>query len=342
MKMKIVIATILLFNIAFNSLGGEPVPDWNFVERKKTVVKLFDVRPGEKLSIDNRHGDVQVLLWNKPSIRIDITITANAPTEARVNEVLNSVSIIEKQSVDQIEVRTAISAAGARIQWPGRRGENSLRIDYKIQMPENTPLQLKNSFGDTEIAKFMAPLVVETQYGTFRANDLDNGDNTIIVQFGSAQIGQMRSGKLESRYSEVKLDKVKVLELINKFGSLQIGEVASLNADIGYAGTKIGTLKESGVVKLNFANGFFINQSTAENIDIQASYSSVVLPAQAPAKFDVSVTYGNFQYPAKAPVTFIRQPGPSRTKQYEGLIGHDDPRSTIRVISKYGNVKLKE
>ena len=55
-----------------------------------------------------------------------------------------------------------------------------------------------------------------------------------------------------------------------------------------------------------------------------------------------SVTYGNFQYPAKAPVTFIRQPGPSRTKQYEGLIGHDDPRSTIRVISKYGNVKLKE
>lgn len=44
--MKIVIATILLFNIAFNSLGGEPVPDWNFVERKKNRRKAFRCTPG--------------------------------------------------------------------------------------------------------------------------------------------------------------------------------------------------------------------------------------------------------------------------------------------------------
>lgn len=342
MKTKEMIGTFLLFSIAFTTLAGDPVPDWNFVERKKTIVKLFDIRPGEMLSIDNRHGNVQVRLWDKPSVRIDITITANAPNESKLTEAINSVTIEEKRSTNGISVRTVISSPGPRPNWGDKKRENSLRIDYLVQMPEHNPLNLKNSFGDTDIVRFLAPLSVETSYGSFRAVDLENMANEIVVRFGNANIGQMLSGKLESKYSEVKLEKVKVLKLVNKFGSLNIGEVASLNADIGYAGTKIGTLTENGTVKLNFANGFSIGESTAENIDIQAAYSSVILPAQTPAKFDVSVTYGNFQYPARVPVTFTNKPGTSRTKQYEGNIGSEAPVSNIRVISKYGNVKLKD
>ena len=337
MKMKIVIATFLLFNVAIAALGGNPVEVLNFIERKKTIVKLYDVNAKETLHIDNRYGDVQVVLWDKSSIRIDITITANASSESRVNDILNSVKINDKVGDNQISVKTTISSPGNRVQWAG----NSLRIDYLIQMPERTPLNLKNSFGDTDIVRFLAPLTVETEYGTFRARDLENKTNTIMVRFGNAQIGQMQEGRVDSRYSEVKLDKVHVLELVNKFGSLNIGEVASLNADIGYSGTKIGSLKERGIVKLQFSDAFSIGELTAENVDIDASYSSIVLPAKTSSKFDVKVTYGNFQYPPKTPMVFIKQPSGNTTKEYEGVIGHEDPKSVIKVNSRFGNVKLK-
>lgn len=342
MKTRKAIAILLLYNYTVAAVAGPGMPDGGFIERKKTIVKAFDVRPNEMLSIDNRHGDVKVLLWDKSAIRLDITITANAPSESRAEETLNAVSIEERRSHNNITVQTVIASGGQNSGWGNRKGENSLRIDYVVQMPRQNPLNLKNSFGNTDIARFSAPLTVETRYGNFRAEDLANVTNDIIVAYGNAVIGQMSNGKLESKYSKVNLEKVKTLELVNRFGSLNIGEVGTLTADIDYSGAKIGTLTENGTVRLSYSNEFSINQSTADNINIEAAYSSVVIPVQKPARFDVSVTYGNFQYPSKTAVSFTNKSGTSRTKQYEGKIGTEQPVSTIRVISKYGNVKLKD
>lgn len=343
MKTKKTIATIWLYSIALIAIAGpdDDLPG-TFIERKKTIVKVFDVRPNEMLSIDNRYGDVKVLLWDRQAIRIDITVTANAPSEEKVSEAINAVSIEEKKGDGNITVQTVISAGSLKNSWRGKKGENSLRIDYLIQMPKQNPLNLKNAYGDTDIARFIAPLAVETRYGNFRAEDLASMTNDIIVQYGNAVIGQMGMGKLRSNHSEINLEKVKSLELVNKFGSLNIGEAGSLKADIGYCGARIGTLTDNGTFKLSYSNDFSINESTAENIDIHAAYSSVVIPARQPAKFDVSVTYGDFQYPSKTAVSFTNKSGTNKTRQYEGNIGNENPASTIRVISTYGNVKLKD
>lgn len=342
MKRKIAMMALWLFNIAFVATAGIPVTENSFIERKKTIIKAFDVKPNETLAIDNRLGDVKVQLWDQPSIRIEITITANAPTEDKANEAIQSVTIEEKRSANQIALQTIIGSRGRRDSWSNRKGENSLRIDYSVQMPKQNPLQLKNAFGDTDIARFVAPLTVESSYGAFRAEDLASLTNNIIIMYGKAAIGQMGNGKLESKYSKVNLEKVNSLQLINKFGSLDIGEVGSLIADIDYSGAKIGSLTENGTVKLSYSDNFSISNSTADKLDIQANYSSVVIPAQHPAKFDVSVTYGNFQYPQKTAVSIISVPGDNKTKRYGGNTGNDAPASTIRVISKYGNVKLKD
>ncbi len=343
MKTKKTIATVLLYSVALVAVANpQDPPPGIFIERKKTIVKVFDVRPNEMLSIDNRYGDVKVLLWDRQAIRIDITITANASSEQKVSEAINAVNIEEKRGNNNITVQTVISSGTQRFSWGGKKGENSVRIDYLIQMPKQNPLNLKNSYGDTDIARFVAPLVVETRYGNFRAEDLASMANNIVVQYGNAVIGQMVQGKLQSNHSAVNLDKVNSLELINKFGSLNIGEVGSLKADIGYCGAQIGTLTGDGTVRLNYSDNFSINESTANNIDIRASYSSVIIPASQPARFDVSVTYGNFQYPSKTAVSVTNKSGTSKTRQYEGNIGKEEPASMIRVISTYGNVKLKD
>ncbi|GAA4446673.1 hypothetical protein GCM10023091_40210 [Ravibacter arvi] len=338
--MKKTLATLWLFSVVAVAIAHPHGS--GFIERKKTILKSFETKPTEALHIDNRYGDVKVQLWEKSSIRIDITITANAPTEEKAAEAVNSIQIEEKRNSNGITLQT-IFGGGERFSiWRSRKGENSIRVDYLVQMPKQNPLTVKNTYGDTDIAQFRASLAVESHYGNFRAQNLSSNNNNITVTYGNATIDQMDVGKLASQYSKINLNKVKDLVVVNKFGQLNIGQVASLKADIDYAGAKIGSVTEAAVVKLNYSDEFCISESTAQNVDIKAAYSSVVVPAVQPARFDVSVTYGNFTYPSKVPVSFTNKSGNYKTKLYEGNIGGDNPANTIKIISVYGNVKLKD
>ncbi len=349
--MKMLRNTLILYSLALVQLyaGYTPVTGEinSFVEKKKTIVKVFEVGPHTQLNIDNQFGDVKINLWNKREIRVDIVISANASNEAKALEYLNNVTIEEKKETNGVHLTTAISRrpSGATF-WGNRQEDNSLRIDYQVSMPSSNPLHVKNKFGNTDIPLFSAPLTVEALHGNFNARDLENIHNTITVMYGDAAIGKMGGGKVDAKYSKLDLSQVKSLILSNKFGKLTIGEVESLNADIDYSGAKVGTLTGSGTVKLSYSNGFTLNECTADNISIQADYSSVVLPADA-SRFDVTVTYGSFQYPPKSQVSFTNYPdkniNPGKTRQYEGVVsGSGNKISNIKVVSKYSSVRLKE
>ncbi len=214
-------------------------------------------------------------------------------------------------------------------------------------MPKNTPLIVKNKFGDTDIPQFQAPLNVLLRNGNFSAEALKNAKNAIEVLYGTAKIGSMGGGKMQVRYSDLDLRQVDRLILNYKFGKLNIGAVDHLNADIEYSGdATIGSIGETCRVNLNYSNDFHISRlpASANNVDIKASYSSMVLPAES-SRFDVQVTNGTFRLPVNARVIFTNQPQKTdafrTTRQYSGHVG-TGTGTNIKVISVYGDVRLKE
>jgi hypothetical protein len=342
--------TALLYNFIIflpSAFAGSPDPEQNWlIEKKRNIVKVFDVKTNDILEVDNQFGQVKVNLWNKAEVKVEIVITSNASSDGRASEYLSAVKIDEKRVKNQISLTTHID----RSQFSGnnwsRKGEkNFIQIDYAVYMPKENALIVRNKFGDTDIPTFHAPLTIDSKYGNFVANQLDNPDNFIDVRYGSAKIGKMDGGKLECRYSNLKLDQAKRVSLNNKFGDLNIGDVINLDADIDYSGAKIGTIRGSGKIKLNYSGNFKIEELTnsAENVDIQAAYSSVILPAEA-NQFNVTVTYGNFIYPTSN-VNFSVQPSKDdknyKMKQYQGKIGSGSG-TKITVISRFGDVKLKD
>jgi hypothetical protein len=340
----------LLFNIiAFLPLAviaGDPLPH-TLIEKRRNIVKIFDVKDQDVLSVDNQFGQVKVNLWAKKEIKIEIVITANAPTDGRASEYLNAVQIDERREKNRINLTTVIDkrAMGSN-SWNNRRGEkNFIQIDYTVYMPKENALIVRNQFGDTDIPSFKAPLTINSRNGSFSAHSLANTENNIDVHYGTARIGKMDGGKLESHYSNVTLEQVTKLLLNNKFGELNIGDVTDLNADIDYSGVKIGTIRGTGKIKLNYSGNFKINEmsNSSESVDIKAAYSSVTLPAEA-NRFNVTVTYGNFSYPSTN-TNFTIQPSKEnkayKVRQYQGKIGSGSG-TKITVISTYGDVKLKE
>ena len=337
-------------------IGGEdPVVAGN-VEKKKTIIKLFDVDASDALTVDNQFGQVTVALWDKKEIRVQITISANSDSEERAQRFMDAVDIDEKRTGNQIVIRTNFSQSSTSNwnvgNWKNGKERNNVRIDYAVSMPRQNALTVRNRFGNTNIPAFYAPLTVHNRYGNFNADDLANRVNDIDVAYGQATIRTLDQGKLDIAYGGLDLDRVNVLTLVNKFGKLRIGEVGRLNADIDYSGATIGTLRESGRIKLSFSGGFRIEQmpKTADNLDIQASYSSVAIPMDnnADSDFDVTVSSGNFNYLSGPAFHLTTNPddktensrGPRLTKQYVGKIGRGTG-TKVRVVSKFGNVSFR-
>jgi hypothetical protein len=328
--------------------------EYGSVEKKKSVIKIYDASSKDNLLIDNQFGQVKVNLWDKNEIRVDISITANASNDDRAKEYLDGVVIEDKRDGNQISIRTVINKTNnSNWSWKSNNNEkNFVQIDYNVSMPKNTPLTVKNRFGNTNIPVFRAPLSVVSKYGSFTATDLVGNKNDIDVSYGKAEIQQMLNGNLDIAYSTLDLAKAENIVLNNKFGKMKIGEVETFDGQISYSGGRIGTLKGSSKIKLSFSGGFRIDQlnPSADNVDILASYSSVVIPMENnECNFDVTVSYGGFKYPNDRKVTFTQNDddrkdddhrGPRMTKQYVGKIG-TGKGTKVKIVSKYGEVSLR-
>lgn len=348
-----ILYSLLLCTLPLLAWAEEPVT--GTVEKKKTIYKLFDVDASDALTVDNQFGQVTVAIWEKNEIRVQITISANSDSDERAQQFMDAVDIDEKRTGNQIVIRTNFSQSTTSNwnigNWKNGKERNNVRIDYAVSMPRQNALTVRNRFGNTSIPAFYAPLTVHNRYGNFSADDLSNRVNDIDVAYGQATIRTLDHGKLDIAYGSLDLDRANVLTLVNKFGKLRIGEVGRLTADIDYSGATIGTLRESGRIKLSFSGGFRIEQmpKTADNLDIQASYSSVALPisGNADSDFDVTVSYGNFNYSSGPAVHLTTNPddqsnrrGTRMTKQYVGTFGRGTG-TKIRVVSKFGNVSFR-
>ncbi|WP_234736560.1 hypothetical protein [Tellurirhabdus bombi] len=331
------------------------------VEKRKTIVKVYDVNSRDNLAIDNQFGDVKVNLWDRNEIRVDISVKANAPSDEGAERYLSAVDITERRNGDQISLKTLINRGSYNGQNRAitiirnvRDGSNKsgVQVDYQISMPRNNALIVKNQFGNTHIPNFRAPLTIVNEHGNFYATDLRGDKIDIDVKFGTAEIGALESAKLDFQHSKLVLDKVNVLNLTNKHGNMQIGDVGTLNATIGYSPVQIGTLRESCKINVEFSNVFKIDQfnRSAENIDIQAAYSSVALPALAEGnlQFDVTVQHGGFRYPSdNSKIILKTQPNQESnryhyqsTKQYTGQVGKGSG-AKVRVVSRFSDVKFQ-
>lgn len=321
----------------------------NKAEKRKTIIKIYDVTSRDNLLIDNQFGQVTINLWDKPEIRVQITIMANSSrSEERTQQYLESIEIAENRSGDQISLKTVIDKGNSV--WSNQNGENNyIRISYEVSMPKTNALTVRNKFGNTSIPMFQAPLTVTTQHGNFSATDLSGRQNDIDMSFGNADIRNLEQGKLDMAFCDLDLVKVNILELRNKHGKLSIGDVGRLNATISYSpGTKIGTLHQSGKFNLSFSGGFRIDQMPkgADDIDINASYSSITMPMIDDGDFDVTVSYGSFHHSTSntrfslQPTNDSRSLSPRMTKQYAGQLGRGTG-TKIKIVSKFGDVSFR-
>ncbi len=329
-------------------------------EVHRTIVKSFMVDAKNALSIDNRFGDVNVSLWDRNEMRVEIDITSSSQSADRARQALQAVSLDERREGDTYLFKTVI-ADGFDGGWKKGDRRNFLRVNYRISMPKANKLAIKNSFGNTTIPDFWAPLSVESSFGNVYGATLNNVTTKIKASFGNVSIRDVQNGNVVMSFGDVAINSGNVLSIQQTYGKLNIGETNRVDLRTSYTDALIGAVRQSGKFKMNYAKQFRLERidAAADKIDVEASYSMIALPMQSTPNcdFDITVTHGGFSYPSMPTLQLSAQPGapptpptgpsvsvparPNRPRQYVGRVGTGEgPR--IKVVATYGDVRFNK
>jgi predicted molibdopterin-dependent oxidoreductase YjgC len=96
LKISILGSLLVVFAIGSVTAHEDELNRSKWIEKQKKVTYSYSLRPSDKININNQFGDVKMKLWQENSIKVDIIITANAPTESRAVEFLRMVEIANR------------------------------------------------------------------------------------------------------------------------------------------------------------------------------------------------------------------------------------------------------
>ncbi len=319
-----------------DAVSDEMVQDGAISEKVKNYSKTYPMDANDKLSIDNRYGNVIVKTWNKSEAKVDVEIKSYASNDETAQKMIDAISISDSKNGDVISFHTNISSGSNGSVWDlfnNRNDNHKAEVNYTIYMPSKNALDIKNRYGSMELADLDGRVTIDCAYGNVEAKSLMNGDNQVNVRYGNANIDALGSGDVNVKY-----------------GNLDLGSVDRLNFSIGNGAAKIGRIKTSANINAHYAGGVQIDNldKNFKSFSYSASYSNlkVGIDNSANTNFDVTVRYGSFDY-GGLPVEITEKTpsdeskGWKPTKNFKGHIGKANADKMINISSSYGDVKFE-
>jgi hypothetical protein len=274
-------------------------------KKSRSIVKSFKVEKDTEILVKNKYGNIQIIAWEKDSVKFEIQIDVSAKKESKANTNFESIAIDFVASEYYIEAKTNFAGDGSF--WSDVKdktntvfaGENKTQIDYKIYIPSSNPIELTNKYGNIFITDHYGAVNIVLSNGDIKAHAF-YGKTTIDLQFGFAKIDLITHGNLnlnyhseiqlnetdeleiESRSSRIRIDKANKLDINSNRDKYYIKEITSINAKTSYSYIEIQQLKKQltitgkyGDLDINNLNNAVNNINfTFENTDVSINKNS--------------------------------------------------------------------
>ena len=148
---------ILLFAaLFFAALGLNAQGDIIQVVTKK-VEKHFSFKDGYELNVEGEKALVTIDTWDKDEIFVTLELVSKH-TDAKVAEKdLEALNYVMKRIKNKVYLRNFLASEdGVRV-----KVSSTLLIKYKIFLPDNCPVYIKNHFGEAHVAQLKNSLVLD-------------------------------------------------------------------------------------------------------------------------------------------------------------------------------------
>ena len=340
---------------------------------KKTMTKSFTTSPNATLEVFNEFGNIHISEWDKDEISFEATLTATAKSQQDADKMLNTINVSFTSKGSIITAQTKYGDA--------KNCKCSRSVDYLIRVPKNIHYNLKNEFGNINMANATGNVQVELEYGNYKAGNLNGNKNHIGIEFGShlniaqingnqnqidaeysgdmnidsfdnlnikAEFSTIKLGTgtkldIQSEYTTVNIQKVQTLNFKSEFESYTIGEVDVLFGSAEYTNLNIKQVNKSiRIPNLEFG-GLEVNSVSAqfESIDIKSEYAPIDIHFDAPS-FHIDATSEFGKISLPEIKSSINQTSKDQTTVVTGIVGTDSsPKAKVKIKGEFANIKLK-
>ncbi|HSP14306.1 MAG TPA: DUF4097 family beta strand repeat-containing protein [Thermoanaerobaculia bacterium] len=235
---------------------------------------------GGKVSVEHSFGGVTIDTQSGSEVSVRATIRSSDP------EFGKQIQIIAVQEGSDIRVRT---------EYPERSmhgGNFSYSVDYKITVPANAPLLVRNRFGSIDARGIRASSEFINSMGSIDLSDA-KGAQRLQNSFGSVEItdsagdmsvknqnGSIRaheiSGRLDAsnRFGSVDVEKARQVSVENTNGSVNVREVDGPLRIVSAFGSVVAS-NVKGSADITNANGRVEARNIGGNTELKTSFGSI-------------------------------------------------------------------
>lgn len=184
----------------------------------KRIDKDFTYRDGYEVNIDGDRAEVYIESWDQSTIRVHLELISKNVDREKAEQDLEHMQYSAQKDKNKIYLRNYLAAIEG-----DSKPESQLKAIYRIYLPEQCPVYLKNSYGLANISNLINKLRINSRFSRIGLNNIQ-GAMDINTQFGDL-FGQNLNGDVSvvSRRSDVTLKNMKGRYDINaQYGILRL------------------------------------------------------------------------------------------------------------------------
>ena len=272
-------------------------------EYNQQITKSFHIAAGVSVEISNKYGKVQVLPWEKDSVRFTIDMRIRAKDAQKLEKMKQNVEFDFIPGQYYIVARTTFGDGSSDvfkdlvdIAASYISPSNSVSINYTVMVPAHATLKVENKFGDVYLEDHSGAVNLQLSYGDFKANRL-NGRTEMKLTSGDADVGYIKEGNITVSYGNVRIreasrltmqslstvltmEKLGTLKLNSRRDKVYLTEVNNISGESYFSVINLGTLNNEFTFSSRYGDiivdeirrSFSLVNITSELTDISLSF----------------------------------------------------------------------
>jgi hypothetical protein len=246
------------------------------LEKERKWEKTYSINSDAKLDLASSFGDVEMEVWDRNEISVEITFIVEGKKEEDVMEALEKCKVEASGTSSLVKIATSTGDWGRKI--------DRIETNIIIKAPSTIAFDLKHRFGDASLPAMEGPVRLDIQHGDVRMEGMKHKNNKIDLAFGDAIFGTIGGAQMDIKHSDVKISSAGRVNIDNQFSDIKIKEIAEvLYLDCQHGDIEVlefsSDLKE---IKVDIQFGdlnIALSESSNWKLEADMSFSDLSLPS---------------------------------------------------------------
>lgn len=197
-------------------------------EKSKSLSRSFSIEKSTEIEISNKYGDINIVNWEKDSVKFDVDIKVITNKESKLNSTFDYIDVNFNATKHYVIAETSFEGQGSF--WSDVKdlagtvfnSSTKTSINYTIYLPQTAVLIIENKYGNIYFTDYAGKLNISLSNGDIKAHNL-LGYSDMTLRFCNANISTLAKGKVDiGYYSEMHVKYSKDIDIKSRSSKIYV------------------------------------------------------------------------------------------------------------------------